>query len=290
MQLLELYFMVVVLNLTNKNMKQTNKLTTSILKNLILLICLFQFSMTSQAQWTGPTSGILSTSNQVNINTFVTAPCYGTLPTNPLFNISLTQCTLSSGNVNEDIFKANWNSVEIFKPLYLSSILNTNGDIYINRSTTVKAFEFNTSGRMKIITDGGWLATRGLFIDNPTNNFFSVTEEQVLFKNATQDLFKVDANGYLYARKAVVTLANPYPDYVFEKDYKLPTINELDVFIKKYHHLPNVPSLAEVDANNKQIDIGEMQVKLLEKVEELTLYIIAQQKQIDSMKVQLDNK
>lgn len=143
---------------------------------------------------------------------------------------------------------------------------------------------------MTLNTNGVINPAIGFFINSNNRNFFTIAEDQILFKNATQDLFKVDANGYLYARKAVVTLANPYPDYVFEKDYKLFSINELDLFIKKYHHLPNVPSLAEVEANNKQIDIGEMQVKLLEKVEELTLYIIAQQKQIDAMKLQLENK
>jgi len=57
-----------------------------------------------------------------------------------------------------------------------------------------------------------------------------------------------------------------------------------------FTHDPFLNTFNWEDANGKQIDIGEMQVKLLEKVEELTLYIIAQQKQIDSMKVQLDNK
>jgi hypothetical protein len=64
-------------------------------------------------------------------------------------------------------------------------------------------------------------------------------------------------------------------------------LNKLANYINANKHLPNVPSLAEVEANNKQIDIGEMQVKLLEKVEELTLYILQQQKEIEALKAKL---
>jgi len=275
--------MVAVLNLTNKIMKQTNKLTTSILKNLILLICLFQFSMTSQAQWTGPTSGILSTSNQVNIAGVAVLGLPGSPPQPPLFNVFTN--TGSAFNLN---FSVDHGRTDAYGSLFVHG-----GSLYLKRTTgttAVDAFNVASYGGMTLNTNGVINPAIGFFINSNNRNFFTIAEDQILFKDATQDLFKVDANGYLYARKAVVTLANPYPDYVFEKDYKLFSINELDLFIKKYHHLPNVPSLAEVEANNKQIDIGEMQVKLLEKVEELTLYIIAQQKQIDAMKVQLENK
>ncbi len=256
------------------------------MKFKLLTIGLILITFGAKAQFTGPVSNVLNTSNQVNINTFVTAPCYGTLPTNPLLYISLTQCT-NSGNVNQDIFKANWNSVEVFQPLFAKQGLKSSGNIDIFSNSTTKAIELNSVGLLKINTDGIWPASRGLTITNPTTTFFNITEEQILFKNATQDLFKVDANGYVYARKAIVTLTNPYPDYVFDKNYKLKTLTELEAFIAKYHHLPNVPSLAEVEANNKQIDVGEMQVILLEKVEELTLYILQQQKEIEALKAKL---
>ena len=238
--------------------------------------------ISAKAQWTGPTSGILSTNNQVNISGVMVSTLPGSPPQPALFNIFTN--TGSAFNLN---FSVDHGRADVYGNLFVNG-----GALYLKRTGTIPgdAFKVQNAGSMTLNTNGVINPAIGFFINSNNRNFFTIAEDQILFKNAIQDLFKVDANGYLYARKAVVTLANPYPDYVFEKDYKLFSINELDLFIKKYHHLPNVPSLAEVEANNKQIDIGEMQVKLLEKVEELTLYIIAQQKQIDIMKVQLENK
>jgi hypothetical protein len=100
----------------------------------------------------------------------------------------------------------------------------------------------------------------------------------------------VDANGYAYARKMVVTLANPFPDYVFETNYKLMPLSDLAAFIAKYKHLPNLPSAQEVADNNNQVELGEMQALLLEKVEELTLYILQQQQQIEELQRKLADK
>jgi hypothetical protein len=265
-----------------KKDSQNHNTTTSIFKTIALLICLFQISLNSQAQWSGPTSGILSTNNQVNIAGVIVSTLPGSTPQPALFNVFTN--TGSTLNLN---FSADHGRADVYGNFFVNG-----GTLYVKRTGTVAgdAFKVQTAGSMTLNTNGVINPAIGFFINSNNRNFFTIAENQILFKDATQDLFKVDANGYLYARKAVVTLANPYPDYVFEKDYKLFSINELDLFIKRYHHLPNVPSLAEVEANNKQIDIGEMQVKLLEKVEELTLYIIAQQKQIDAMKLQLDNK
>jgi hypothetical protein len=111
----------------------------------------------------------------------------------------------------------------------------------------------------------------------------------MLFTDGTTDFMKVDNTGQLYARKMIVTLTNPFPDYVFQKEYKLMPLNELASYIKTYKHLPNIKSADEIAANNKQLELGDMQVKLLEKVEELTLYILQQQQQIDELKAKLSN-
>jgi hypothetical protein len=78
----------------------------------------------------------------------------------------------------------------------------------------------------------------------------------------------------------VITIT-PWPDYVFEKNYKLKTIPELEVFLKENKHLPNVPSAAEV--TKEGIDVATMNAKLLEKIEELSLYIIEQNKRIEAL-------
>jgi len=81
-----------------------------------------------------------------------------------------------------------------------------------------------------------------------------------------------------------------WPDYVFKPDYKLKALNELELFIKENSHLPEVPKEAEVLENG--VKLGEMNVLLLKKIEELTLYLIQQQKQIDelSRKVEQTNE
>jgi hypothetical protein len=90
--------------------------------------------------------------------------------------------------------------------------------------------------------------------------------------------------------KAAVATTNDWSDYVFANDYKLKTLKEVELFVKANKHLPNVPSAAEVVKEG--IDMAKMDAKLLEKIEELTLYLIEldkknadQQKQI----VELNN-
>jgi len=104
-----------------------------------------------------------------------------------------------------------------------------------------------------------------------------------------EEVFVVYGNGTvnakkIYAEEINVTLnaIGSYPDYVFAKDYNLRPLSELEQFIKENHHLPEIPTEAEVQENG--IDLGSMQTKLLLKVEELTLYILDLQKQIDELK------
>lgn len=97
------------------------------------------------------------------------------------------------------------------------------------------------------------------------------------------------ANGYrlsIYG-KAIATefTALPYgswPDYVFADNYNLKSLKDVKKFISENKHLPNIPSASEIEKNG--IQLGEMTKRLMEKVEELTLYIIDLQEQMDTMK------
>ncbi|MGU3374166.1 cell wall anchor protein [Chryseobacterium sp. M5A1_1a] len=73
---------------------------------------------------------------------------------------------------------------------------------------------------------------------------------------------------------------NGWADYVFKKDYKLRSLEEVEKHISEKGHLPNIPSAKEVEKDG--INLGEMDAKLLEKIEELTLYSIEQNKQLKS--------
>ncbi|WP_422008213.1 hypothetical protein [Roseivirga pacifica] len=89
---------------------------------------------------------------------------------------------------------------------------------------------------------------------------------------------KLEVNGTIRSKKVKVT-ATPgsVPDYVFSKNYELKTLNEVEDFIKANSHLPNIPNAKEIEANGQ--DVGELQLKLLEKIEELTLYTIEQERE-----------
>ncbi|MEO8150904.1 MAG: hypothetical protein ABI723_24940 [Bacteroidia bacterium] len=80
----------------------------------------------------------------------------------------------------------------------------------------------------------------------------------------------------------------PFPDYVFSKDYNLKSISEVEEHIKTFNRLPGMPGACEVEENG--MSVGEMQGKVVEKVEELTLYIIQQQKQIDELKALINSQ
>lgn len=91
--------------------------------------------------------------------------------------------------------------------------------------------------------------------------------------------YKLAVNGKIRAQEIKVETAN-WPDYVFAKDYQLPTLWETEKHIKEKGHLPGIPSAAEVEANG--IDLGELNGKLLQKIEELTLHLIEMKKQNES--------
>ncbi|GMN06253.1 hypothetical protein MTsPCn5_16420 [Croceitalea sp. MTPC5] len=92
---------------------------------------------------------------------------------------------------------------------------------------------------------------------------------------------KLAVNGNIHAKEVKVDLVG-WPDYVFKEDYDLPTLKKVEQHIKEKGHLINIPSAKEVEENGVQL--GEMNKLLLEKIEELTLYILKQQKEIDKTK------
>jgi hypothetical protein len=93
---------------------------------------------------------------------------------------------------------------------------------------------------------------------------------------------KLTVNGTIYGREVKVDLSVPGPDYVFEKNYNLTSLTELKSYIEANKHLPEVPSAKEMEQNG--IKVGEMEMLLLKKIEELTLYVIALKQELDRHK------
>ena len=96
--------------------------------------------------------------------------------------------------------------------------------------------------------------------------------------------------GTICAEEVRVSLSGApcWPDYVFADNYNLTTINDLEKFIKTNRHLPGIPNAEEV-ANNG-IELGDMQARLLQKIEELTLYIIELKKENEEIKKMVNTK
>ncbi len=89
---------------------------------------------------------------------------------------------------------------------------------------------------------------------------------------------KLAVKGDIHAEEVQVDLTVPAPDYVFKEGYDLKSLEEVQNYIQEHGHLPNIPSAKELEANG--IQLGEMNMKLLEKIEELTLYILLQEKKL----------
>ncbi len=100
--------------------------------------------------------------------------------------------------------------------------------------------------------------------------------------------FTLAVEGSIGARRIKIT-ENPFHwyDHVFAEDYNLMSIEDLNSYIKENKHLPEIPT--QEDVNNDGVDLGEMNAKLLLKVEELTLYIIQLNEQMQAMQEEINS-
>jgi hypothetical protein len=103
---------------------------------------------------------------------------------------------------------------------------------------------------------------------------------------ASTGSFKLAVEGKIGAREIQVTTTNPWPDYVFESNYQLMTLAELDQFIKVNKHLPNVPTAKEIETEGQKL--GELNVVMMQKIEELSLHLIELSKKVE--KLEAENK
>ncbi|MFQ6601775.1 hypothetical protein [Flavobacterium sp. C3NV] len=102
---------------------------------------------------------------------------------------------------------------------------------------------------------------------------------------------KLTVKGKIHTQEVRVDMAGPLvPDYVFANDYKLKSLQEVEDFIKENKHLPEIPSAKEIEKNG--LMLAEMNMSLLKKMEEMTLYMIEQNKKIENLerKIELISK
>ncbi|GCC50446.1 hypothetical protein SanaruYs_06610 [Chryseotalea sanaruensis] len=142
--------------------------------------------------------------------------------------------------------------------------MSYNGDVtfYAKKGSVIANEQANTNGNavLKIVGSGNV----GIGTTNPDA--------------------KLAVKGTIHAEEVKVDLQVPGPDYVFEPTYQLPSLIEIENYIKTNKHLPEVPSAKEMETNG--INLSEMNMLLLKKVEELTLYMIKTSKQVEELKVE----
>ncbi|MGJ8733388.1 MAG: hypothetical protein ACSHW4_09580 [Cellulophaga sp.] len=117
--------------------------------------------------------------------------------------------------------------------------------------------------------------------DSWDNFIIDIESGQIGIGTTTPDS-RLTVKGKIHAEEIKVDLSVPAPDYVFTKDYNLISLEEVQQHINEKGHLPNIPSAKELEENG--VELGVMNMKLLEKIEELTLYVLELKKEINQLK------
>lgn len=119
-----------------------------------------------------------------------------------------------------------------------------------------------------------------------SDNISFETGSVAIGTNAAPTGYSLAVGGKIIAEEIKVALSGTWPDYVFDSDYELRTLNETKEFIAEHQHLPEIPSAEEIEEEG--VSLGEMNMKLLKKIEELTLYQIELLERLES--VEASNK
>jgi hypothetical protein len=163
--------------------------------------------------------------------------------------------------------------------------LHSGGGIYATRSDESIQEMFSLDDFNDVIINRASIVS-GM----PSSLIFGVGSSRFfdLRSSSNSVLLRVEeATGNMYVdgkitAKEVEVKSDVWADYVFHDDYKLKSLNEVEAFIKENKHLPGIPSEKEVIENG--LSVGEMNRKMMEKIEELTLYVIELEKEVKKLK------
>ncbi|QSB26186.1 hypothetical protein [Flavobacterium sp. CLA17] len=159
-------------------------------------------------------------------------------------------------------------------------------------------YEDGTNAFIDLTKPGSYLTVGGIAVWPVAHNFWVKTGTAKFDNNVFIDTnlcigtssftdgattYKLSVKGKIRAEE--IKVYNTWADYVFSPFYELPTLNAVETFIQKNGHLPNVPSAKEI--TEKGLELGEMTKIQQEKIEELTLYLIQQHKEIEELKAQV---
>jgi len=159
-------------------------------------------------------------------------------------------------------------------------IWKNSGNSYQKISAAIKPVDFaNYAGQ-------GLGFFTGDFLDRTTDAVerMRITRSGNVGIGTDNPTHKLTVAGTIGAREVIVD-ANTGADFVFAPDYRLRPLSEVEQFIAANRHLPEIAPADEMAQNG--VNMGEFQIQLLQKIEELTLYVIEQQKQIEELREEL---
>jgi hypothetical protein len=177
-----------------------------------------------------------------------------------------------------------------------------NGNVGIGTTNPVAKLDVNFFNPNGAIPQNGLLLQTNSFYttDNSNNSYYLKTLDQgngnvafivkgngqVGIGTENMGSYKLAVEGKIASRGIKVTVEPTFPDYVFESTYQLRPLAHLEQYINQNKHLPGIPSAEDVKKEGG-IELGDMNVKLLEKIEELTLYVIELKKENEQMKKEI---
>ena len=196
-------------------------------------------------------------------------------------------------------------ALELYDPTGLKNFLiNTTGNVGIGTTNPVSKLTIltpnNTNGFTHMSDQGIVLATGvggvSATIGTSSNHTFRLIANSQAVINitpvgnvgigTTNPTYKLSVLGNVRCTEAVVETG--WADFVFDEEYRLPSLEEVEKFIQDNNHLPNIPPAHDIQKNG--LRLGEIQTKMMAKIEELTLYLIQQQKELDAIKMELLKK
>lgn len=225
---------------------------------------------------------------------------------NPLAANYLKLSVSNNGKGADMVVNANGNTgLGYLDPLVKLHIRDAAANEVLRLEATNPMIQFRRNISLANYEDVGFVQTSGQNLRVGTNSA-NVTGQFVVRTGGADRLFvdgsgnvsintQVVAPGYMLriggkviCEEVKVKLVGNWPDYVFADQYKLKPLAELEKFIQSNKHLPNIPSAADLEAEG--VELGDMQKKMMEKIEELTLYILQMNKEMENLKLQVAAK
>ncbi|GEM_PF-720584 len=163
--------------------------------------------------------------------------------------------------------------------------IRSNGNIGIGTNTPSHKLEVS-NGDMRVYggdlkVDNGDMRVHGGDMHVHDGDML-VSSGRLVVANTLGRQFEVKSNGYVVAREILVDIDEMIPDYVFDEDYDLMELSDLRNYLDENHHLPNIPSATEFEEQGG-IEVGELTRLLLEKQEEMVLYILDLEDRIEML-------